>query len=335
VTVFGVGVGSAIKASEIQSWVSLPVTDHYFSVSSFAALEKILQQIIASACPPHPPSPPAIFGLEGVRGPPSPKGKNCKFHLPAGLKFTEDGEITLSDVDPIPAPVTVRKAEPLFQVAHAVTAPNVTDACNQYSTCDKCIGQHSAGQPCGWCTGDLAYAGAPAGAGVKCAGGGPTFTCTGHFQTTTCQIPGGCGIEGVYRGLRIDNDYQFGEWSMALKEYNNSEQVKITSLDPTGKAASTLEGKLVCGKKCDEGKNNSGVPFTLTTTGGSIRHGICGFTDQAQAETRGLMWALSNDGVGTAPAGFDQAMLNTSNATVYTYYKCAKFKGPTCKFNTI
>ena len=67
----------------------------------------------------------------------------------------------------------------------------------------------------------------------------------------------------------------------------------------------------------------------------AIRHGICGFTDQAQAETHGLMWALADQGVGTPPTGFDAAMLNTSNASVHTYYKCSEYKGPICKFNAI
>ena len=345
VTVFGVGVGSQVQPSEIKSWCSAPVSDHYFSVSSFAALEKIIQKIIQSACPPHPPPPPPAD--EELFGPPVPRGKNCKFHLPRGLKLTSE----ITEVERLALPVfrapvqeaevehtlTLAKDEPLFSVAlrEMMITPNSTDSCNQYSKCDTCIGQHAAGQPCGWCTGDLKYAGGSAGPGVKCAGGGPKFTCTGHFQTSTCEIPGGCGLKGVYRGLRIDNDYTFGEWSMSLKEYNNSEQVKITSLDAGGKTASTLEGKLVCNKKCDEGVNNTGVPFTLTTTGGSIRHGICGFTHEAQAETRGLMWALSGDGVGTPPVGFDEAMLNTSNATVHTYYKCAESKGPTCKFKAL
>ena len=73
---------------------------------------------------------------------------------------------------------------------------------------------------------------------------------------------------------------------------NSSEQVKITSLDITGKASSTIEGKLQCGKPCSQGSQDAGVPFTLTTTTGSIRHGICGYTDQNQAETSGLMCAL-------------------------------------------
>ena len=54
-TVFGIGVGNQVKAAEIESWVSTPVSSHYFSVSAFAALEKILQALIQAACPPVPP----------------------------------------------------------------------------------------------------------------------------------------------------------------------------------------------------------------------------------------------------------------------------------------
>ena len=98
-----------------------------------------------------------------------------------------------------------------------------------------------------------------------------------------------------------------------------------------GQPAGSISGDMKCTKKCTNGTTDAGVPFTLTTTTGSIRHGICGYTDQIQAETSGLMFAISNDGVGVPPQGFDEAMLNTSKATVYTYYECSKFKSA-CKF---
>jgi len=52
VQIFGVGVGLQIDKPELQSWVSTPVTDHYFSVKDFADLDKILRKIVSSACPP-------------------------------------------------------------------------------------------------------------------------------------------------------------------------------------------------------------------------------------------------------------------------------------------
>jgi len=100
----------------------------------------------------------------------------------------------------------------------------------------------------------------------------------------------------------------------------------------SGKAKKTLKGKMKCTKKCSEGKSLSGVPFTFTTSTGSIMHGICGYTDQAQAETTGLMWAISDDGVATPPTDFDSAMLNTTNSSVYTYYQCASYKKGICAF---
>ena len=96
-----------------------------------------------------------------------------------------------------------------------------------------------------------------------------------------------------------------------------------------------MEGTVKCNAKCSTGKNNTGVPFTLTTVNGSIRHDICGYTEQIQAETAGLMWAISDDGVGTPPVGFDEAMLNTSKAEVFTYYKCSQYKKGTCVFTAV
>ena len=55
VEIFGIGVGSLIDQQEIQSWVSTPLSDHYFDVSGFDKLETILQKIIDSACPHTPP----------------------------------------------------------------------------------------------------------------------------------------------------------------------------------------------------------------------------------------------------------------------------------------
>ena len=57
IEIFGIGVGSQVSAKEIQQWVSTPVSDHYFTASDFSSLDKILQAVVAHACP-HPPSPP-------------------------------------------------------------------------------------------------------------------------------------------------------------------------------------------------------------------------------------------------------------------------------------
>ena len=35
--------------------VSAPTSSHYFEVSAFSGLEKVLRAILAAACPPHPP----------------------------------------------------------------------------------------------------------------------------------------------------------------------------------------------------------------------------------------------------------------------------------------
>jgi len=54
-TIFGIGVGSQVDKREIDKWVSTPASSHYFGVSAFSGLEKVLKAILAAACPPHPP----------------------------------------------------------------------------------------------------------------------------------------------------------------------------------------------------------------------------------------------------------------------------------------
>ena len=67
----------------------------------------------------------------------------------------------------------------------------------------------------GWCTGQITYG--KTASPYQCAGkedaAASGFTCEGHFQTSNCDDPGNCGLEGTFRGLRIDNEYDFGEWS--------------------------------------------------------------------------------------------------------------------------
>jgi len=314
VSVFGVGVGSGVDATEIKSWCSLPLTDHYFSVSGFPSLEKILQQIIHSACPPPP------FRLGGT-------AKNCKFHLPSALPT-----YMLSAPQPVsPAPVEV----PAWLLPAVSNTTNGTDTCNNATTCNECIYARSQAHTCGWCSGTIEQHNATQ--TFQCAGrdsaSTPGFTCHGSYHTTSCDGASSCGLEGLYRGLRIDNMYNFGEWSADFQpSTNTSEDVTIIQLDIAGKKVDTTQGVMTCSAKCDSGTTDKGVTFTLTTSAGQIRHGICGYSNQYQAETQGLMFAISDQGVGTPPTGFDEAMLNTSKAEVFTYYKCPKYT-KTCKFN--
>lgn len=323
---FGIGVGRNIDEPELQSWCSVPLSKYYFKVQGFSALEQILQKLVADACP-HPPAPPAVAAarhLQVAPPPPPTGGKNCKFHLPAGL------------------PNSRRRAEELFAPKPAFgipaalpqsTDPNSTDPCNAFPSCDKCIGAHAGGKACGWCSGSLKKGGAVS--PFQCAGReaiGSQWTCDGHYQTSSCDAEKECGLDGTFRGLRVDNNYDFGEWSAVFASQANSTDVTIEALDMSGKAKKTLKGKMTCDKKCSDGKSLSGVPFTFTTSTGSIMHGICGYTDQAQAETTGLMWAISDDGVATPPTDFDSAMLNTTNSSVYTYYQCASYKKGICAF---
>lgn len=330
--IFGIGVGSAVDKREIESWCTAPLSDHYFAVKDYPDLQKVLDTIIANACK-HPPPPPAPFAAPpppALHAAPTNASQNCKFHLPANLPQ----QFLVEDVPPLADGVEAEAAEAGAEVEAVAAGAPLADACNAFDSCDKCIGEHVAGQTCGWCQGDVSYPGSTTPSSAHCAGASK-FTCSGRYQTTTCVIPGGCGLKGTYRGLRIDNEYTFGEYQAQFQAYNTSEQVTLTQLDSSGKAASTVQGKLVCDAKCELGRNDTGVNFTITTNAGQILHGKCGFVHQVQAETDGLMWALSDPGVGTPPKGFDEAMLNTSKSEVFTYYKCSEYKKQTCAFKAV
>merc|ERR1712066_846470 len=103
-------------------------------------------------------------------------------------------------------------------------------------------------------------------------------------------------------------------------------------LDPTGSSKTEYDGKLECTNKCSASVGGAGIPFTYTLTTGDILHGICGYTDQVQAETHGLYLALSDAGVKTPPTDWDSAMIG-SNSSVYTYWKCSTYKAGTCVFS--
>jgi hypothetical protein len=327
-TIFGIGVGPDVDEPELQSWCSLPLSSHYFKVDDWSALQKVLNQILADACPPPAPPPPALTMAN--------PGDFCKFHLPSPLPVTRRApriapapvkkEILAVEIEPM---VAVRKA------ARKLQAP--LDPCNQFDTCLDCIAAHtSGGETCGWCTGDLKYNNQSAVSPYQCAGkddgnSSAKFTCSGHFQTTNCETPGDCGLKGIYRGLQIDNGYDFGEWTAVFTPLSpngttQGEHVKIDQLDPAGGPAKLeIEGTVVCDSKCSNASTIEGAKFTLTATTGQIYKGICGYTDQVQAETEGLMWAMSNQGVATAPANFDVAM-NGTTAKVHTYYKCPEYR---------
>ena len=84
-----------------------------------------------------------------------------------------------------------------------------------------------------------------------------------------------------------------------------------------------------CVSKCS-GPN--ATAFTLDVGGGKVMHGLCGFTDQIQAETTGLYIALSPLGAAAPPASWAAALNNTNNATLYTYWDCSTYKKGTCVF---
>ena len=90
-------------------------------------------------------------------------------------------------------------------------------------------------------------------------------------------------------------------------------------------------GVLQCSRKCED--SPSGAPFTLTLSNGTILHGACGYGSQTQAETSAVTWMLSDVGAAAPPKTFDVAM-NSTNASVYTSWKCSDYKASTCHFRT-
>jgi len=329
IEVFGIGVGSSISVSELQSLCSTPLSDHYFTTTGFSDLDKVLQALIKSSC--HHTG----GGGSNVTSP-----HNCIWHFPANLP------VTTKVSQPWPAPSSPKATHtakpqpaarlPMHPTPKASQASDPADPCNVFPTCDTCIGSRVGGSVCGFCDGDLSYSGGASTA--KCAGkvngSIPTWECNGHYKTTGCGTYGNCGLTGVYRGLRIDEGYDIGEWqaTFANGATNTSTTATFKFLNPAGPSSSdTIYGDLQClGSTC---KDDPMTPWKLQLNNGTVINGICGYGNQVQAETTGLMWAQSFLGIHDPPPSWDAAMLNT-NATVYNYYKCSEFKKGTCLFTS-
>jgi len=326
IQIFGIGVGAQVDKAELQSWVSTPLSKYFYTSAQWADLEKIIDQILQNACPtPPPPSSPFRLGMPKAGG-------NCQFHLPANLPLTSSPPLELEPayLEEVEHPLLMGRR---LQAPPAPNSSNTSDPCNAFDSCSGCIGSRKGLATCGWCTGKITYANQSV-SKYQCAGRElgikDKWTCAGQYQTSTCGDDTACGLEGTYRGLRIDHKYDIGEWSatFAPAPLGATETASIEYLPPTGAKPKPLTGKMECTKKCNSGDV---VPFKLTLASGDIMHGICGYADQDQAETSGLMFSLSNLGVASAPSGWDSAM-NGTNATVYTLYKCADYKSSVCDF---
>jgi hypothetical protein len=230
--------------------------------------------------------------------------------------------------------VTLTKAVPIEMEAYrddvSVDASS-SDPCNPYTTCGSCIGVRTGGKTCGWCNGNLSYHGVATQA--KCAGrdnATAEWTCTGKFQTSSCGDYQSCGLHGQHRGLEIDEEYEIGEWDASFTPVNEDyDQASFVFMDPTKGATPVYTGKIAClAERCDQGME---VPLKLTLTNGTIIKGMCGYGDQAQAETTGLYLALSDFGLSEPPTSWDSAMIG-NNASVFTYWKCADYKKGICIF---
>ena len=145
----------------------------------------------------------------------------------------------------------------------------------------------------------------------------------------------GCGLNGTFRGLRIDNSYEIGEWAVTFapdKADAQKTNADFKFLAADGSTKSEVSGVMRCAGSCNDDK--ASAPFTLAHAGGSkdvFMHGICGTrpdgtNNMIQAETNGLYIGLAPN---AAPADWDSALTNVDNSTLMTLWNCSSWKtGP-------
>ena len=215
-----------------------------------------------------------------------------------------------------------------------------SDPCNVNPTCTQCLAAATAGG-CGWCTGQLYYEGVPVNS--SCSGkdgASKKWHCNASatvpkpsYFTDSCGE--GCGLNGTFRGLRIDNSYEIGEWAVSFAPVVNDTQktnADFKFLAADGSTKSEISGVMQCSGSCNDVK--ASAPFTLAHAGGSkdvFMHGICGTrpdgtNNMIQAETNGLYIGLAPN---AAPADWDSALTNVDNSTLMTLWNCSSWKtGP-------
>lgn len=266
---------------------------------------------------------------------------NCVWHMPPAL--------------PPPPPVETKLA--------TLEAVEATDACNQYLTCNDCIGKAVAGgNTCGWCSQPVVYNTSQPAGPHRCAGhrqsAASGWTCYGVFRTISCSdyvcdpithqcteghgsgsfptkegcdqkckapppAPTPCNFAGTYRGIQIDLNYGKGEWDATFSTSGKQTTASFEFV-PTGY---TYAGDITCSPS----KQVTGMgDFQLALTNGTTLYGLYQ-TGGNQPETEGLSLAFSNDGMTVPPTNFKSAMPGL-NASVFGYTKCADYKAGICKF---
>ena len=267
---------------------------------------------------------------------------NCVFHLPTGIT-------------PKLAALASREIE----------ASN-GDECNQFSSCNSCIGATVGGNTCGWCTTKVVYndSSTPT---FQCAGSrtgqASGWTCYGVYRTLSCydyacdpvaqqckevdpSSPGvkyptrgsceqacgapspwkRCPFDGAYRGLQVDLNYPFGEWMANFSASSNFTTASFTFVPTQYSYAGTIE----CRNVKDPTMLDTKGEFKLALSNGTNLYGI--YQDGGdQPETSGLAWAVSNVNMTAPPEDFSSAMPGL-NASVFGYTKCASYKKAVCKF---
>ena len=359
----GVCVGTDCQGPEIKDIVcdsKGKKPSNFIAATDWKKVDQLVEQIIQSVCPaPSPPpaaamlhKPPvqtelaARFAARMSRFSPSvfsgahrrladglPNDfHKCKFHLPSNLPAVAATKKVAS------SPAFPKFAKPSLKITEF--APP-SDPCNVNPTCTQCLAAATAGG-CGWCTGQLYYEGVPVNS--SCSGkdgASKKWHCNASatvpkpsYFTDSCGE--GCGLNGTFRGLRIDNSYEIGEWAVTFAPVVNDTQktsADFKFLAADGSTKSEISGVMQCSGSCNDVK--ASAPFTLAHAGGSkdvFMHGICGTKPDGgsnamiQAETNGLYIGLAPN---AAPADWDSALTNVDNSTLMTLWNCSSWKtGP-------
>jgi len=118
---------------------------------------------------------------------------------------------------------------------------------------------------------------------------------------------------GSFRGIRVDNLYQAGEWRAVIDKRS------ATIFNPMGRV--WAQGPLTAS---DE---NLGI-----TTSGGFLQGLRSWVVTAQVGV--FTWALGGPKM-PGPSDFDTAMLGKNNNTVFIFARCLVSSGPNCNFGSI
>ena len=142
----------------------------------------------------------------------------------------------------------------------------------------------------------------------------------------------GCGLNGTFRGLRIDNSYEIGEWAVTFapdKADAQKTNADFKFLAADGSTKSEVSGVMRCAGSCND--NKASAPFTLAHAGGSkdvFMHGICGTArrrlerDDPGRDERAVHRPRAERGA----RRLGLALTNVDNSTLMTLWNCSSWK---------